>query len=259
MVLGRNQTLTTEALGRPLLRRLPWLGALAFALLSVACGGEDPTSDGNPTTGSLFPMQTNNWWTYRVTDSGVVTEKTNKIGPAGVVGGSGPMSTTRAYECTTTKGASMADKTVSYQAPHPSDPQIIVRYRELSYGATSQLLTLEEHWIPHRLHVDGSKEHTKTDVTYTDHYEEIKIPAGFPAMQGELKADIWTVKDGDTTIEVNGKSYPHAIHLQKVSGGDVGSVKEYWYARGIGKLKEVGSQTEELIDYSVASSESVAP
>jgi hypothetical protein len=35
------------------------------------------------------------------------------------------------------------------------------------------------------------------------------------------------------------------VHLQKVGN----STKEYWYARGVGKLKETGTQTEELTAY----------
>ena len=34
------------------------------------------------------------------------------------------------------------------------------------------------------------------------------------------------------------------------AGGD--SVKTYWYAPGVGKIKEAGSQTEELVSFEVA-------
>ena len=36
------------------------------------------------------------------------------------------------------------------------------------------------------------------------------------------------------------------IHLQKVGSS---TTKDYWYLRGVGKLKETGSQTEELTEY----------
>ena len=42
--------------------------------------------------------------------------------------------------------------------------------------------------------------------------------------------------------------FEHAIHLRKASNGNV---KEYWYLRGVGKLKEVGEQTEELSEYTI--------
>jgi hypothetical protein len=43
-------------------------------------------------------------------------------------------------------------------------------------------------------------------------------------------------------------TFEHVIHFQKAGSG---STKNYWYLRGIGKLKETGSQTEELIDYAL--------
>ena len=37
-----------------------------------------------------------------------------------------------------------------------------------------------------------------------------------------------------------------AAHAMKVGSS---STKEYWYLRGVGKLKETGTQTEELTEY----------
>ena len=42
----------------------------------------------------------------------------------------------------------------------------------------------------------------------------------------------------DETVEVPAGTFEHAIHFQKAG-------KNYWYLRGVGKLKETGSQTEE--------------
>jgi hypothetical protein len=39
------------------------------------------------------------------------------------------------------------------------------------------------------------------------------------------------------------------VVLQKVGGS---TPKTYYYARGVGKLKETGGQTEELVDYELA-------
>jgi hypothetical protein len=40
-----------------------------------------------------------------------------------------------------------------------------------------------------------------------------------------------------------------AVLLRKVSNAS--SEKNYWYARGVGKVKETGAQTEELTEYQV--------
>ncbi|EAU62156.1 hypothetical protein [Stigmatella aurantiaca] len=39
-----------------------------------------------------------------------------------------------------------------------------------------------------------------------------------------------------------------AVVLQKAGGG---TAKTYWFVRGIGKVKEEGGQTEELVRYEV--------
>jgi hypothetical protein len=56
----------------------------------------------------------------------------------------------------------------------------------------------------------------------------------------------------DESLEVPAGPFEHVIHFQKAGGG---STKEYWYVRGVGKLKETGSQTEELTEYSLEASE----
>jgi len=116
------------------------------------------------------------------------------------------------------------------------------------------MLELEEYWVPYRLHVDGSAAHTKTGAMYPDNYDEVKIPAGFAAMDPEHRQDVWQCVDGDESITVgagtaNEKTYEHTVHLKKTAGSDKN--KEYWYKRGVGKIKETGSQTEELIEYHV--------
>jgi DNA/RNA endonuclease G (NUC1) len=56
----------------------------------------------------------------------------------------------------------------------------------------------------------------------------------------------WTVLGDDETVEVPAGTFEHVIHFQKVGSG---STKNYWYAPDVGKVKETGSQTEELVDY----------
>ena len=50
----------------------------------------------------------------------------------------------------------------------------------------------------------------------------------------------------DETVEVPAGTFDHVIHLQKVGSG---STKNYWYLKDVGKVKETGSQTEELVEY----------
>lgn len=225
----------------------------------VACGGTDPVAGDGDSVGSgpLLPLGVGNRWEYRVTDSdGVVTQKRTTVLDQEPVGGTGPNAAVTAFKVVTRKGPDLnsetnLDKTESWQGPDPKDAARIVRYRELSYGAMTQLLQLEEFWNPPRIHADGSKEHTTSGKQWIETYLETKLPTGMPAPTPSEESDLWQVDQVDVSVEVPAGQFDHAIVLKKTAASGGGGVKQYWYKRGVGKLKEVGAQTEELTDYSV--------
>lgn len=238
----------------------PLLATLLLAFpLTVACGNAEPSSaapDGNngdagagtggeAPTGPLLPWAVGNRWTYQVTQDGAVSIKTTTVGDLEPIGGEGPNAELTAYHVITAKGTDQKDRTESWQAPSADEPLRILRYRERSYDATSGNLELEEHWAPAKLHIDGTEEHTAADASWLETYQETKLPVGLTATTHEVH-ERWTVLESDATLEVPAGTFEHVIHLQKVGGS---STKEYWYARGVGKLKETGSQTEELTEY----------
>jgi len=219
---------------------------------AVGAEGGEPSAGGSAGTpnvhpeGALLPWAVGNSWTYRVTDTaGVVTEKTTTVGDEEEVGGSGPNAALLAFHITTSKGAGGNDRTESWQTPSPDNPERIVRYREQSYGAVTGDLELEEHWEPEKLHVDGSAERIVAGASWLESYNETKLPVGL-AMTTHAVRERWTVVSDDETLEVPAGTFDHVIHLQKAGGN---ATKEYWYLHGVGKLKETGTQTEELVDY----------
>lgn len=232
---------------------------LAFALLAVpaflACGSIDPQAgdgsggeSGAGPEGSLLPWAVGNSWRYRVTKDGEVSEKTTTIGELERIAGSGPYADELAHHVTTAKGVDGRDHTESWQSPDADNPERIVRYREQSFGAMTGALQLEEHWEPAKLHVDGSAERTVAGASWLEAYEETKLEVGFSPTSHEVR-EVWTVLSDDETLEVPKGTFTHVLHLQKAGGG---STKEYWYLRGVGKLKETGAQTEELEDYTLS-------
>lgn len=216
-----------------------------------------PSVGGNPAAGDgaggmpdpggdapLLPWQVGNSWTYRITKNGVVTEKTTVVGDEEMVGGTGPNAELLANHVTTDKGA--ADHTESWQAPSASDPFRIVRYREQAFSAATGKLSSETYYEPEKLHVDGSPEHTVAGATWLEKYAETALDVGMPAATHQV-SERWTVVADDETLEVPAGSFSGVIHLSKVGN----SRKDYWYLRGVGKLKETGTQTEELTAYSL--------
>ncbi|HMI88414.1 MAG TPA: hypothetical protein VK550_30235 [Polyangiaceae bacterium] len=227
------------------------LRTLSFALLPLAmvvgCGSTDPGADPNGgatcqrETGVLLPWKVGNKWTYKVTDNGEISQKVTTIEAAEPVGGSGPNADKMAYKVVTKKG--IDDQTISWQAP---DGDKVVRYREQSFGAMTKMLQLEEHWDPYKLHIDGTAEHLVANKVWVETYKETKLPAGSQATTATAM-DAWQVVNECEVIQGLDKTY-NALKVTK-QGGDL---KTYWYVPGIGKVKETGGQTEELVKFEEA-------
>jgi hypothetical protein len=229
-----------------------------------ACGDKDPDqgddtsgrgrgrdsgaphdADAGPSAGgSFFPFAVGNRWTFRVTEDGAVTTKTQTIGALEPVGGTGPNKDTRAYRATTSKGDGKGDggdETVSWQAEVDGK---IVRYREQSFSATGEL-ELEEHWAPYKLRVDSSQARLMAGAMWTETYSETKQRMG-KSPSTDMASDTWRVVAGAESVTVPAGTFT-ALVIEKTGG----TPKRYWFVRGIGKVKETGTQTEELQSYDV--------
>lgn len=219
---------------------------LAFSLFAVACGSEDPTPKEAPGEDRLplLPFAEGNSWVYRVTDGAAVEQKVNLVGPAEPIGGTGMFKDEIAFKCTTTKQGGK-DETISWQRP---EGDRVVRYREQSFHAGNGALELEETWSPAKLRIDGSPERTTADASWYEEFEETKLPPGeVPSVS--TKRDRWTVKAIGQTLTVPAGTFEDVVVVEKVG---VDALKTYYYKRGVGKLKETGGQTEELVSYTLA-------
>ncbi len=229
------------------MRRIEQLGWLVCAALGLcACGTLDGSSGGaSKADGALLPMAEGNSWSYQVTEDGVVTTKTTTVGALEAVGGSGPHKDEQAFKVTTMKKDG-TDKTESWQY---AEAERVLRYRELSYSASTGELSLEEHWDPDKLHVDWTAEHTAEGASWLEIYEETKLPTGGTESTAESR-DRWTVQEVGAEITVPAGTFDDAIVFTKAGGS---TSKTYWYVPGVGKVKESGGQVEELTDWEVGS------
>jgi hypothetical protein len=221
--------------------------AAATAIAGAGCGSTDPgemVGPGcQPAQGVMLPWRTGNSWTYRVNDDGIVSMKETVVGAMEPVAGSGPNMDALAFKVVTHKGA--MDQTVSWQVP---SGDTVIRYREQTFSASTGALELEEHWDPHKLHVDGTAARRATGASWLEVYQETKLPVG--AAPGTNEAhDRWTVLSACDSVTVPAGTFT-AIQVQKVSATG-GSAKTYWYVPGVGKVKESGGQLEELVNYTL--------
>lgn len=229
--------------------RRVWMRTWLLAVLSAsaACGSDGSEGDAQTanvvvTSGPLLPWKEGNTWTYRVTGDGEQSTKVTTVGPLESVGGTGPHAQAQANKVVTKKGE--LDQTLSWQV---SDGVRVVRYREQSFGAKTGLLQLEEHWNPAKLHIDGSPARIAAGANWIEEYQETKLdPNAAPVTT--TQRDSWRVDAVDQIVTVPAGTFK-AIVLIKAGGSNL---KTYWYVPGVGKVKETGGQTEELVSYQVA-------
>lgn len=209
----------------------------------------DKTADAGPKE-DILPWKPGLVWIYKVTDpSEGVSNKTTTIADEPEAVGRGPNADTMAYKVETKKRDG-ADQTISWQN---RIGDLVVRYREQSYSAKTNELELEEMWDPYKLHIDESDKHTKHGAKWTQEYDEISVAitngVEEPAVTAK-RTDAWQVSSAEedgVSVTVPAGTFDNVIVLQKVGPG---GTKTYWYARGYGKVKETGSQTEELVSFS---------
>jgi hypothetical protein len=226
--------------------------ARVFSVLLFACAGlilscddaspDEDTEGEESSDGAYLPFSEGDTWTYRVTNNGVVSTKVVTVHAQEKVGGTGPHKDDLAFRVTTSKGD--ADETVSWQA---ADGDRVLRYREQSFHQSTGELEQDEHWDPYKLHFDGSEERTADGAKWVEEYEETKTAPG-KAPEVSTERDAWMVDSHGEKVTVPAGTFD-AVVVQKAGGSDI---KTYWYVRGVGKVKETGGQTEELVSYEVA-------
>jgi len=220
-----------------------------FVSLSIAvigCGsnasdGPDADPGDCPTTGRYLPLSEGASWSYRVVTSSIGS-KTQTVGALEDVGGM--HAGTMAYKLTTTK--SSGGTTTSWQQDTGTG---VTRLAEHDNSGAN---TTEEEYVPPRNRIDESEAHVALDATWTDSYTEYVSENGGPVTT-TAKTETWTVVAVDEFITVPAGTFC-TLHLHRTStaGGNPGSDKAYWFARGVGKIQEVSAgQTETLTDYSL--------
>jgi hypothetical protein len=229
-------------------RRIVSIAAMLMSPIPLlgACDQKDPPAaasggDAGVAAGEfLLPWAEGNAWTYQVTGDGQTTTKVLTVGVLEKVDGSGPNQDMLANRTVTRKGE--LDETISWQN-RVGDR--VVRYREQSFKASTGEPDGEEHWDPHKLHIDGSADRIVAGAHWTESYEETKIRSEGGTTSAP-RNDQWSVKAVDEEVTVPAGTF-HAVVFEKKSN----DIKTYWYAPGVGKVKETGGQTEELMSYTV--------
>lgn len=218
-----------------------------------------------PTAESYYPQKMGNTWTYLVTPmADLPSYKVVVIDGLEMVGGGGPMAARPAWRHTTCKSAKTIEAcAMPPSATNPVDRTVgwlgmvgktLVNYREQAFKKATTTLTVEDWWEPYRIKIDHEAAHTTANARWTETYKEYKQPAdGIRTVT--TKMEVWQVLAVNDTVVINppgGTPRTYSNCLKVTHSTATGAIdKVFWYAKGIGKVKEVGTQTEELIDYKV--------
>ena len=229
---------------------------LAFAL--AACGGGEPGDDGGgdgapdsggecragamASTDRLLPIAVGNIWRYQVTDQAGVDppsvkrqEITEEMTPAG--------ETEPVLVQVTTKSTG---QTVNWLRPVGD---AMVRVQQEDYDADG-LLERTTVYEPYKLRLDETAERLALGNPFEESYTSIVYdPQGLETGRTDI-VDQWEVTSLESPCDTPwGQLSCVRIHRERLVGGI--AVKDYYFARGYGKVREVGGQLEELTDCSL--------
>jgi hypothetical protein len=211
-------------------------------------GGMDVTPDGKPAplcpqplAARLFPLSVGSTWSYTITEPGKPTkQKSAKVEAYEDIGGA--KAGIMGYRLRSEK---LDGVTVSWQQ---DTCESVIRHREQSYDIANVFLT-DQIYTPSKLRVDETAAHTAAGATWLVSYSETELNKVTGATKTVSKDENWSVVAISESITVPAGTF-NAIHLRKTTSGSAD--KSFWFAPGIGKLKETGSQTEELLSYTIA-------
>jgi hypothetical protein len=241
-----NKTASPAAAARAL--------ALVLSLTGLACsGGNDPSADGGasgseqePCAAGFLPLKTGIKWTFQVKDltSGAVESKETSVeAPEPVSSKPSQM----AFKVVTRKGGTLGDETVSWQQRVGKQ---VARFQEQSYspgtGGGAPTPTLLEWWDPYKLRLDEG--HLKKGDQWTVSYREYSRNNGVDAMPRD-RNETWTVVDVNESVTTGAGTFK-TLHVRRMgTDQNATSDKQYWFACGVGKIKEAGAggRSEELV------------
>lgn len=224
---------------------------LVLVTASAGCGGDsggtsDPDAAGGPDGSTLPPGQRYEPWVAGAEWSYKLTDPTNVLPPA-----LGKKTTVMAPRDV---GGIHAGKSASFvhveQMVGTKDVyetyvgDLAVRYKTEFYDDVGTL-TATDVDQPYRLRIDESPAHTVTGAQWSETFTETTTKPGM-APSTSTKTDQWRVVDAAEQVTVMAGTYT-ALHLRRTN---TGGVQDYWFVRGVGKVKETGGgQEEELMSY----------
>jgi hypothetical protein len=238
-------TKTSQNFRNRWIKRLLTGAVLSTALAS--CGGSsggaedgDAGLSGTVDLERYFPIAVGASWGYEVQSGGSTGTKVQAVLALEDLGGAN--AGTLAYKVQSTKPSGKI--TISWQQDTGA---ALVRHREQTF-ASDQSQETEETYSPAKLRLDENADNLIDGASYEYTYEEIVLDFATNQTTTLSKTETWTVEAVDVLVTVPAGPFS-CIQIRKFNAG-TGSDKRYWFAKGVGKVREESAtQIEELTTY----------
>lgn len=227
------------------------LAAVLAASGLIACGGGDDGGDGPSGQGCLIdgdarflPVVEGASWTYEAIelDSGIITRRTQTVGPFQMMVGdkAGVMASPLITEKETGTITNWQEDTGTAVVRHLQEDRAGDAHRDDLY-------------VEFKGRLDESPERLVVGASYSQAYTARTVIIDTGEVIVEERIEDWEVVGLGEEVTVPAGTFC-TLHItrQRTTDGELGDVKEYWFARGVGKVKELAENNREtLVDYSV--------
>lgn len=236
--------------------------SVVICVMAIGCGGSSSSggpdapgtmADSAPATydapaapsGRYEPWHIGAVWTYHLTDpTGAMpakTAQTKMLAWENMPTWAGPHAGKPAYKIHEDQLVGSIDAWESFEGDND------VRYAQIDYDASNAILD-HQYEVSWRLKVDESAAHTAANATWSESFTEYtQATAGNTT---NPKTETWQVINPAESVTVLAGTYT-TLHIRRINGaGTTAKMKDYWFAKDVGKVKETGgSQDEELMSY----------
>lgn len=218
----------------------------ALALLS-ACG--NPSGDAVPdsrqpaASDRYLPLAVGAIWTYYDIDLTANTKGNTRSEITRMENVGGSDNGTQAYRVDST---TLDGRTVNWQLDELSR---VTRLREQFFDLDGSLLS-DYDYVPHKVRLDETPPHLVVGATWDESYVAVaQIVNSANPNQSLTYAASWSVESVDDSVTVPAGTFTQCLRVRRLEPGGVEPDRTYWFARHVGKVKEVGSVSKELTSY----------
>lgn len=218
---------------------------VGLLVLAAACGTEEPGKrDGGaeppPLAERYLPLVVEARWSYRVTapEVGLTATKHSTVEALEELGGE--KAGISAFRIRTETGGAV---TVSW---HEQRGLLTLRHLEEA-RAPDGGMEESQRFEPYKLRFDHTEPHLVPGASWGEAYVE-HLTRG-ETTRRVSKTEAWTVEAVDEQVTVPAGTFSCIRVRRRSLTGQ--SDKTYWFARGVGKVKESGGQLEELETFTI--------